>query len=775
MRKILRRFIRIFLIAVVAGTFFLLLFDLVFFPLPSERLSRQSSYFIYGRDSRLLNCFASQDQYWRLPVKLDSISPLLVRTVINTEDRWFWYHPGVNPVSLLTAMADNLKNRSIVRGGSTITMQIARMMEPKPRNIGGKLVEIFRALQLEMHYSKNELLEIYFNLVPYGGNIEGVGAAAYFYFGKTPYELTCSEAAILAGIPSSPNNFRPDLNPEKCRSRRDRILRQLHRQDIIDKETLSGALKEEIPVERKERPDHAPHFCQSIMSELSSNLWTGVIRSTIRMDLQALCERLARSYASVLKDKDINNLSIVVIDNHSSELLAMVGSPDFNDRKHQGQINGAFAPRSPGSALKPFAYALGFERGLITPASILDDIPVSYSGYSPENYDEEYNGIATVSEALIRSLNVPAVNLTANLGIRDFYEFLQAGGISTLDRKYYQYGLPLVLGACEVTLADLANLYSALGRKGIYKPLKMLAGSDDNKPYDLLSEEACYLVTEILSELQRPSLQASWEFTRDLPTVAWKTGTSYGRRDAWAIGYNPQFTVAVWAGNFSGEGSPWLVGAESAAPLMFAVFNQIMQGHEHVWFERPAGLGTRLVCACSGLPPNEYCPDVVSDKYIIGITNNNKCDIHRAIVVDKETGYELCRACEHLGNPDTLVMEDWPVRLAGWLSDHSVITKLPEHHPGCSGIFVHGPPQIISPEHRAHFEISKSMPSEYQQILFEASSGLRNRKIYWFLDDRLFASSGINERIFYEPVKGDHTLMCVDDLGRSTTIRFSVR
>ncbi len=775
MRNFSRRFLKIFLITAVSGSALLLLFDLVFFPLPAEKLSRQSSYFIYDRDGRLLNCFASPDQFWRLPVELDSISPLLVKTVLNTEDRWFPYHPGVNPVSLLTAMVDNVESGSIARGGSTITMQIARMMEPKSRNIGGKLIEIFRALQLEMHYSKNELLEIYFNLIPYGGNIEGAGTAAYFYFGKRPYELSYSEAAILAGIPSSPNNYRPDLNPEKCRGRRDRILHQLHQQRIIDSKILTDALKEEIPTERKERPEYAPHFCQTLIADLSSEIRQGGIRSTIRMDIQALCERLTLSYANVLKDKDINNLSIVVIDNHSSELLAMVGSPDFYDKKHQGQINGSFAPRSPGSALKPFAYALGFEKGLITPASILDDIPVSYSGYSPENYDEKYNGIVTASDALIRSLNVPAVNLTADLGIQDFYEFLQTGGISTLDRKYYHYGLPLVLGACEVTLADLANLYAALGRKGIYRPLKMIMKNDIKKSYDLLSEEACYMISQILSELKRPNLKASWEFTRDLPTVAWKTGTSYGRRDAWAIGYNPHFTVAVWAGNFSGEGSPWLVGVESAAPLMFAVFNQIMQGHEHVWFEKPSGLGTRYVCAQSGLPPNDYCQDLVSDLYIMGITKNTRCDIHKAIIVDRETGYELCRACEHLGNPETVIMQDWPVRLSGWLSNHNITVKLPKHHPECTGILAHGPPQIISPEHGTHFEISENIPAEYQQILFEASSGLRNRKIYWFLDDRLFATCGINERVFYKPSKGNHTLMCVDDLGRSSTIEFIVR
>ncbi|MBD3217065.1 MAG: penicillin-binding protein 1C, partial [candidate division Zixibacteria bacterium] len=324
MSAVLRKIAKIFLAAMLAGIAVLLILDLVVFPLPSEKLSRHSSYFIYDRNGELLNCYASDDHFWRLPTEIDSISPLLIKTVLNTEDKWYRYHPGVNPVSLMKAAVDNVQAGKIIRGGSTITMQIARMMEPKPRNIGGKLVEIYRALQLEMHYSKDELLEIYFNLIPYGGNIEGVGAAAYFYFGKPPSELTVSESAILAGIPSSPNNYRPDRNPEKCRKRRNRILRQLHNNAIIDENKFHDALEEDIPRQRGERPDYAAHFSQSMMTRIDSEIGDGKIRSTLDLEIQALCERLAVSYANVLAEKDIHNLSIVVIDNKSSRLLAMV-------------------------------------------------------------------------------------------------------------------------------------------------------------------------------------------------------------------------------------------------------------------------------------------------------------------------------------------------------------------------------------------------------------------------------------------------------------------
>lgn len=763
---------RIALTATLACLFLFMLLDLVVFPLPKDKLIRSKAHFVYDRNGNLLNCFASQDYFWRMPVKLEEISPELIKTVLNTEDRYFRYHPGVNIFSLITSAIENVREGRVVRGGSTITMQIARMMEPKPRNIMSKLVEIFRAAQLELHYSKNDLLEFYFNLVPYGGNIEGVGTAAYFYFGKSPQDLSASESAILAAIPSSPNNFRPDLEPEQCRKRRDQILASMYERNLLDCAEYLDARMEEIPQQRIEKPFTAPHFSQSIIAE---NQETSRIYSTIDYETQILCERLAENYHPVLNQTGIHNLSIVVIDNHSGELLAMVGSPDFEDVENHGQINGALAKRSPGSALKPFVYALGFEKGIITPASIVDDIPVNYAGYTPENYDEKYRGIVTIEDALIQSLNIPAVNITKRVGLDNFYSLLRSGGISSLDRQYYDYGLPLVLGACEVSLVDLSNLYACLAREGLYLPLKMIQGRAGSAKKDLLSEEACYLVSNILANLQRPYLPASWEFTRDLPTVAWKTGTSYGRKDAWAIGYNPDFTVGVWTGNFSGEGSPYLVGAESSAPLMFSIFNELTKGKELAWFDPPEVLGRRKVCTVSGMPPNQYCNSTREDFYIKGLSNNTQCDIHQPIWVDKNTGYLLCRACVHMGQPDTLVVEKWPVRLSEWLLAQGRIGILPEHNPQCTGIFADGPPQIVSPEKNSLFEIRNGIPIEYQQILFRATAGQESAKVHWFLDSRLYTSCPVGKRVFYKPEKGVHKLMCVDDLGRSNSITFEVQ
>ncbi len=775
MRKY-RHIFRPWLIRLVIGLMLLIcvgfVLDRYVFPLPVERLERPHSQFIYARDGRLLTAFASPDFFWRKPVTLDEISLDLVRCVIACEDRWFYYHPGFNPVSLVEAAVANAKAGRIVRGGSTITMQIARMMEPKSRTIGHKLIEILRSIQLECHYSKDELLDIYFNTAPYGGNIEGVGAAAHFYFGKRPDRLTLSEAAILTAIPASPNLYRPDIDGNICRARRDRVLAYLHESGIITDEKYRTAIAEEIPNRRLDRPFDAPHFCQTIAARYPDQ---SDIVTTIDPASQSVAERLAQEYIAVLHTRGIHNLSVVVIDNRSGKLLAQVGSPDFDDARHHGQINGAYAHRSPGSALKPFIYALGFESGAITPSTRLDDIPVSYRGYSPENYDRTYHGVVPVRDALIQSLNVPAVNLTAQIGLRRYYDLLKAGGLSSLTNEYDYYGLPLVLGSGEVSLMDLSTMYAAIARGGDYVPTRDIIDADTTQSTRILSRETCYILATILAELHRPDLPTSWEFTADMPTVAWKTGTSFGRRDAWAIGYNPDYTVGVWAGNFSGEGSPYLVGAEAAAPLMLSLFREIAVNDEPTWYHQPPGVGIRDVCTVSGDLPGENCPSTRRELYIKGVSSCAVCPVHRRILVDHQTGYMLCRACAYGKRIDSVIVEDWPPRVSAWLLDRGIIPPLPEHNPQCRGIFAENIPVIVSPEDSTVFVMQPGIPGEYQKILFDASVALDSRTLHWFLDSRLFATCEVGNRIFYAPEPGRHTLMCVDEFGRSSKISFEVK
>ncbi|UCE65678.1 MAG: penicillin-binding protein 1C [Candidatus Zixiibacteriota bacterium] len=746
--------------------------DRVFFPLPKNLLRKPPSAFVYSRNHQLMGCFISSDEYWRKPIMLEDISPLLINSVLACEDRWFYYHPGFNIVSLILAAIDNVKAGRIVRGGSTITMQIARMMEPKPRILKSKIIEIFRAIQLELRYSKKELLEIYFNLAPYGGNIEGVGAASFFYYGKSPLELTPSQSALLAVLPRSPEELRPDKNFQRCIDARKRVLNVMLNKGLIDEREYSNALIEKIFVDRTGCPTTAPHICRELAL---ANADRGEIISTIDPDIQTVCEKLLNRRARYLAQKDIHNASVVVMDNATGEVLALVGSIDFTDDMHSGQVNGALAPRSPGSTLKPFAYALALDKGLISPKMYLEDLPVYYSGYSPQNYDDKYRAVVSATDALRLSLNVPAVNMTAKTGLKEFFDLLRKGGISTIKGKYCDYGLPLVLGSCEVNLLELTNIYRALANDGIFAPYKLLTDQQITSCDTLFSEDSSYIIAEILSDLARPEFPSSWEFAENIPKIAWKTGTSYGRKDAWSIGFNPRYTIGVWVGNFSARPSPELVGVEAAAPILFEIFSAISSKTEGGWFSRPESVGIRDVCGVSGLVPGPYCESMVEEFYLPGISSSKRCDIHKEILVDKNTGNQLCRYCLKGKSYKCDTLAGWPAEIATWLNKTgSLVQNIPTHNPYCRGTSFGDRPIINSPRDDVDYIIREYLPPDLQCISLDASSASGTRQVYWFIDGYLHCTLEPGQKAFYIPAPGNHSIVCSDDQGRSSSVTIKI-
>lgn len=749
-----------------------LMVDRLIFPLPVESLSKPNAIFVYSRDNHLMRCFMSSDDFWRKPVEFDKISPFLINTVLACEDRWFYYHPGFNIVSLISAAIDNIESGKIVRGGSTITMQIARMIEPKPRNLKSKIIEIFRAVQLEIHYSKKELLEFYFNLAPYGGNIEGIAAASYFYFDKPPNELSPGQIAFLTALPRSPEEYRPDRNNEACYEVRNKVLKTMLERKLINKSEYNDAIEEKIPGERTNQPMIAPHLCQELVRIKPEE---SEIISTVDLNLQTICERILQIYSRQLDSKDIHNASIVVMDNASGEVLALVGSIDFFDDQHSGQINGAVAARSPGSTLKPFVYALALDKGLISPKKYLEDLPVFYSGYSPQNYDDTYSVVVSAENALKLSLNVPAVNILADVGLKDFHDILKKDGITTLKGEYYNYGLPLILGSCEVKLLELANLYRALANGGFYTGYKLLPGQSDNTTDTLFSRGASFIVAQILSDLARPEFPSSWEFAENIPIIAWKTGTSYGRKDAWSIGFNPQYTIGVWVGNFTAEPSPELVGVEAAAPVLFEIFSAITSKAEGGWFSQPDDVSIREVCSISGLAPGPYCPTTVEECFLPGVTSSKKCDIHQEILVDNNTGFWLCRNC--LAGKDVRheIKEIWPAEIATWLGKTgSYCQDIPIHNPSCRGNYYGDRPVINSPRDDGNYIVRDYISADLQGIMLDASAASGTNSLFWFIDGNLYCALRPGERAFYTPMPGKHNIVCSDDQGRSKSITISI-
>ena len=789
------------------------------FPLPKERLHPPSSPIVLDRNGEWLRAFLAPDGMWRMHELATnksqdtsyanvthqdtqkSVSPLLHQAMLTSEDRWFYYHCGINPVSIATAFYDNLRAGEVVRGGSTITMQLARLMEPKARNVPNKLYEMFRALQLELTYSKSEILTFYFNMLPYGGNIVGTAAASRFYFNKPQHLISLGEAALLAAIPNSPERLRPDRFPEKARKARDKVLNRLLERQQISKQQWREASQEPIPTKRYSLPFNAPHLARLLVkgqrqrTEPTANIriYTTIDAKVQETALRILREYLDTSFAGVVHHRLPSTGAVVVMDTQSRHVLAMVGSHDFFDRKALGQINGTLAPRSPGSALKPFVYALAMEQGLITPETLLFDVPVTHAGYEPVNYNGKYSGYVTARQALARSLNVPAVNLNARLRDYTLHAFLKQAGISTLAPSK-KYGLSMVLGGCEVNLLELTTLYAGLANMGEFAPYQLTLTQPvrkDTVPSDyverknteqrLLRQETSFVITEMLTTLQRPSNTVknpeAFESTMNLPKIAWKTGTSYGHRDAWCIGYSPKLTIGVWLGNFDGKGSSMMSGTDAATPILFALFSALTGQDTHRWFTKPEKLKTRQVCALSGAPISQYCPTHKSDVYIPGVSPVATCTMHKRIYIDAATGYSLCSHCRNLQGAasqdrhKTVIFEEWHADAATWLAKNGfAVPVLPEHNPLCNGTIAGTAPVILSPTQDTIYYIRAGVPLESQKIRLSASASNRTQELFWFLDGELIFKGEAGQQYWLTPVKGKHLLTCVDAEGRSASL-----
>lgn len=758
--------------ALILGAFLLFGALSLLFPLPADQLASPAATRILDREGRPLRVYISSEETFHFPVTLQDVSPHVVEATLTFEDRWFRWHPGINPVATLRALIQNIKAGRVVSGGSTITQQVARMMDPRERTVGAKVVEAFRALQLEWRYSKDEILECYLNLAPYGGNIQGIGAAALLYYDRTASDLGPGEAALLSVLPNSPTRLRPDRNPEMARTRRDEVLERMATRGNINTEQHRRALREDVPVTRTDVPFKAPHLGDMLRSRYGSD--AGDLVSTIDPTVQHLAESLLDRYMMTLRSRGITNGAIVVMENRSRAVRALVGSAGFFLAGNSGQVNGATAPRSPGSALKPFAYGLALDGHLISPSTLLEDVPVNIGGYIPKNYDGHYRGAITAEEALTHSMNVPAVNLVYNLGADRFHTFLRRGGLSTLTEPYEYYGLSLVLGGAGVTLLDLTNLYATLASAGVYRPYRLLEDEVITEGRRILSSEAAFILTDMLSQVRRPDFPNTWEFSIHLPKIAWKTGTSYGHRDAWSIGYNPTYTIGVWLGNFSGEGSPALVGADAAGPLLFDLATAL-ESDAGSWFDPPYGVGEREVCALSGLLPGEDCTHLKREYYILDTSPHQTCNLHVRVAVDDETGYRLCPSCwiDRAFHWETFVM--WPSTIATWMRENGhPVPEIPEHYPSCRSLPGGDGPVIKSPAADVCYVLRSGVPLEDQQIRLEASVSSGIRTLYWFVDGVLLASSHPTDPVFYLPEPGHHEVVCMDDEGRSSRIRLIV-
>ena len=759
--------------AAVAGAAWLALW-LVPRVIPHQPLRARfaSSTAVYDRDGGLLRVTLSADGAYRIWVPLDRISPLLVNATLLQEDQYFRWHPGVNPVSLTRSGWRTYVARARREGGSTITMQLARLLYGiRSATPGGKLVQIARALLLELCYTKREILEAYLNVVPYGGNVEGAAAASLIYFGKDPSRLTLPEALTLAVLPQNPTRRMPSASPGT-----DQRLRQARDQLYARWQATNGAVQGETSLMRvavpmgspRALPFGAPHLVDAVLADANRS---AEVRTSLDQGLQRLLERQVRAYVARAARVGVHNAAAMLVDWRTMEVKALVGSAGFFDPAIAGQVNGAAAKRSPGSTLKPFIYALAIDQGVLHPKTVLKDAPSAFGAYSPENFDGRFVGPLTATEALIRSRNVPAVYVASRLSKPDLYDFLEMSGVAGLRSREF-YGLALVLGGGELTMEELVSLYGALANEGVVRPVRYRLDQPHGPGVRVLSPEAAYVTLDMLKDVPRPD---------DVPAAApgrlrvyWKTGTSYGFRDAWTIGIFGSYVLAVWIGNFNGEGNPAFVGVQVAAPLFFQVVDAI-EAREPSLAEPVRSIPARLaevdVCAASGDLPNADCPRTVPTWFIPGKSPIRVSTLHQALLIDDRTGLRACPPFT-AGRTHRVVYEMWSSDLLKLFQQAGLPRRAPPPFDAvCAAHAVESsgdrPPQITSPLRGVVYTLRAKRLGE-ETITLRATTGPGVREVYWFLGQSFLGRAVPGASLEWRPdAPGSFMVRAVDDQGQA--------
>lgn len=756
------------LLQIIGAFAILLALSDVFFPFRIEPAYTQE---IRASDGALLHAFLTTDDKWRYHTSLSDIPAELKRAFLLKEDRYFYQHPGINPAAIFRALLNNLRTGRRTSGASTVTMQLVRLVRPRPRTYTNKLVEMLLALRLELHYSKHEILERYLNLVPYGSNIEGVRSAARVYFDRELPNLSPAEATILTVIPNRPTSLRPGPELEALRIARNAWLNRFHKMGLWDRAELAAALSEPIQLIRHPAPQQAPHLSYRLRR---AHPYTNVITTTLKPQLQARTESLTAAYIRQIRHLGVTNASVIVIDNATRSVLVYVGSADYSAARDGGQVDGIQAVRSPGSALKPLLYALAFDDGIAVPASRLLDIPTSFRGYNPENYDGDFRGPVTAKFALANSLNVPAVALLSNVGVNRFTQALIAARFDQIRADANKLGLSVILGGCGVRLQELTALYCAFANLGVWKPLQYTLPNVSTDSLQLISPMAAVILTDILDDITRPDLPNNADNAPSLPKLAWKTGTSYGRRDAWAIGYNEQYTIGVWCGNFSGIGSPVIAGADVATPLLFRIANAI----DRASFRRPVRpdsivVPTRVVCAETGLPPDTFCTSLVRDAYIPQVSPSVRCAHRRWVWLSEDASMTYCSECLPSDRPTHRVLaDDLPPELLAWYYANGRTDNLPPpHNPACRHAVTEGLLAITSPESGASYYIEKGHPT---RLALTATAPYDVSKLYWFVNNQFQGNAQPGQSFFIQPDTGRVSITVSDDRGRRHSITIFV-
>lgn len=763
----------------------IVLFLLFYFCLPSQLFTPKYSAVLYSNNGDLLGAHIAKDGQWRFP-QVDSIPEKFKQAIIHFEDEYFYYHPGFNPVSILRAVKQNLQAGKVISGGSTLSMQVVRLAKNNKRNLFNKIIETIQACRLELRYSKEEILQLYAAHAPFGGNVVGIEAASWRYFGRPSEQLTWSESSLLAVLPNAPSLIHPGKNRDLLFQKRNRLLTKLLTNNILDSTEYFLACAEPLPDKPLPLPMEAPHLLNKLINKHGNMAFS----STLDRSLQSKTNQIIDNHYQIYQHNEIHNLAAIVIDNENGQIIAYSGNAISTSSNYGHQVDIINSNRSTGSILKPFLYAAALDDGILLPHMLMADVPTYYSDFAPKNYTLQFDGAVPAHTALSRSLNVPAVRLLDDYRVDRFYSLIKKLNITSINNAPSHYGLSLILGGAEANLFELSSAYSGLARTlntfnlsnsrydysdithVTYLKGNVKTSAKFSEIHSVLSAGAIYHTMEALTNVQRPEEEIGWENFSSGRKIAWKTGTSFGNRDAWAIGVTPEYTIGVWVGNASGEGRPGIIGGSVAAPLMFELYRYLPQTS---WFDIPYdNLNPIRVCSKTGYKASNICNETDTMYVPMSSSDLPVCPYHQIIHLDKERNKQVNANCYPINE---IVHESYLVLppLMAWYyqSKDPTYKPLPPFKAGCSD-WQQSPLEIIYPKENAELVVPRELNGNIGRIVCKASHQNRNEKLFWHLDNNYLGQTQFIHQIEITPEKGEHIINITDESGNMLQRTFKV-
>jgi penicillin-binding protein 1C len=736
------------------------------FCLPSALFQTPFSKLLVDKDGYLLEARIAKDEQWRFPI-INAVPVKFEKCITEYEDQHFRYHPGVNPIALVRAAYLNIKNGKIVSGASTITMQTIRLSrQNKNRSLLEKAIEMTWAVRLELTHSKDEILQLYVTQAPFGGNVVGVETASWRYFNRAPSELSWAENAMLAVLPNAPGLIHLSRNRTVLKTKRDRLLLQLWEGEELTKEEYDIAISEPLPDPVNSLPHHAFHLIDRFAE-------SGKIQSTLDFQIQTQFTRAAQSYWNQLKQQDIHNLSAVLIEVSTGNVISYVGNIQQKNDEHAGKVDMLRSVRSSGSILKPFLYIGATDDGIITPQQLLPDYPMNFYGYRPANYNPDFDGLVPADEALYRSLNIPSAWLLSSFGITKFKSQLNRLGMSSVDRPAHEYGLSMILGGAEVNLLELSSAYASFAyqlqshtKETTYAThLTFEKKSNSLTSQVIYDKGSIYSVFTALTNTYRPEKESHWKNFSSGRKIAWKTGTSFGNRDAWAVGITPEYVIGVWVGNSSGEGVSGMTGLNHAAPFLFRLTNLLPQTS---WFDEPYSLQMEEVCVTSGMKSTKYCPKTKESFLPQASSKAKACPYHQPVLLNDN----LQRVYKNCASSNTQIDTFFvlpPIVSHYYALKNPNYKDLPEWQKEC--INEDSRINILYPINGGKISIPKDSDGGITAKIFYDS---QSKALFWDLNgEYIGTTSSLHEAVIY-PNKEKNKLTVSDENGNVFTSSFTV-